>query len=250
MKTMKRLKQPVRKFFKNWFGQGGETHENQVSPASASTHDLPTPQAVTTEVNLVGLPVDNKAPKQETATETTITEVVETEVKQAKTADDHHEDLVMNKDNIVESALCSIDCSENNAILQKILAKMVAQVPECKGVAYVDMENICLLGIATEQSLPEPIQLEVANAAYEMFNVPSVVKIANFFKAYKGIVSDEPNFDQISIRGSDIFVFNRTSHRQDRVAVFSFYNTVSLGMMHHQINMAMPEIEALMVENS
>ncbi len=227
MKMKKHHKNPMRSFLKNWLngGPSAESSSSSNHPSTASNH-LPTPELIT---------ADNTSAEHQT--QPVISETLD--MSNESFTEYYTETPPYDKTTAPTIAA-------TNSVLHEALSKMLAEVPDCKALAYVDIEKNELLGIATFQPLPEAVKPLIAAVTSDLFNAPNVIKIANLFKEHKGLNQEYNNFEGVTVHGdSDTYVFIRAQNHQNRVAVFSCRNTVPFGLILRQAKMVMPQIESL-----
>lgn len=131
-----------------------------------------------------------------------------------------------------------------NNQLQEVLNASLAEVPEGKALAYVDIAQRRLLGVATADPLPDSVQQLIAAATADLFVAPNVIKVSNIFKEKKGLDADVSNFNEMIVHGDGaVYVFLRAQSNNDRIGVFSCHNRIPFGLVLHHARQLMPNIE-------
>ena len=129
--------------------------------------------------------------------------------------------------------------------LDKSLAKVRGEVPECVAVGYVDMSTGMLLGVATVDSHPQEVLDLVAAATADLFQGQSVTTIEQLFRRSRGQVEDGRHYFQEIVVFSDnlLHVFQRGRTYQEHAAVFVCRSEVNIGMALTKSRLAARDLE-------
>lgn len=130
--------------------------------------------------------------------------------------------------------------------LDKTLAKVRAEVPECVAVGYVDMSTGMLLSVATVDSHPQEVLDLVAAATADLFQGQSVTTIEQLFRKSRGQAEDGRHyFREIMVFSENLLhVFLRGKKYHDHAAVFVCRAKVNIGMALTKARLASGELEA------
>ncbi|AUX60954.1 hypothetical protein JF634_07185 [Simonsiella muelleri] len=135
---------------------------------------------------------------------------------------------------------------EQYPALQTTLQDVMKKIPDCKSLAYVDIEQRALLGIYSIQSLPVEIQQLIAAATSDLFTAPNMVRVSNLYKQQKGTNEEKSNFNEMIVHGEeDVYVFIRARNNRNHVSVLACNSTTPSGMVLINARQMMPQIEAV-----
>jgi len=116
--------------------------------------------------------------------------------------------------------------------LDKALAEIMKNVPECLASGWVDMNTGMLLGVKTVDSHPQEVLDLVAAATTDIFQGPNVVAIEQMFKKARGVATGEHYFREIIVMSQNlIHVFMRGKKKEDQVLVVVTRVSANLGMV-------------------
>lgn len=132
--------------------------------------------------------------------------------------------------------------------LSDVLKNALAEMKDCKAIAYVDTRANRLVGMEAIAHLPEPVIALIAAVTSDLFTAPNLMKVSNIFKEYKGKSPDSSNFNEILIRGEGtMYIFLRAQSDIHHVGVFSCVDedeqSSSFGLLLHQARAQMQKIE-------
>lgn len=116
--------------------------------------------------------------------------------------------------------------------LDKALAEIMKNVPECLATGWVDMNTGMLLGVKTVDSHPQEVLDLVAAATTDIFQGPNVVAIEQMFKKARGVTTGEHYFREIIVMSQNlIHIFVRGKRKEDQVLVVVTRVSANLGMV-------------------
>ena len=116
--------------------------------------------------------------------------------------------------------------------LDRALAEIMKNVPECLASGWVDMNTGMLLGVKTVDSHPQEVLDLVAAATTDIFQGPNVVAIEQMFKKGRGVTTGEHYFREIIVMSQNlIHVFMRGKKKEDQVLVVVTRVSANLGMV-------------------
>ena len=130
--------------------------------------------------------------------------------------------------------------------LDKALADIMKNVPECIATGWVDMNTGMLLGVKTVDSHPQEVLDLVAAATTALFQGSNVVAIEQMFKKARGVTSAEHYFREIMVMSQNlIHVFARGKKKEDQVLVVVTRVSANLGMVITKTRSALGAVEAV-----
>lgn len=128
--------------------------------------------------------------------------------------------------------------------LDKALADIMKNVPECIAAGWVDMNTGMLLGVKTVDSHPQEVLDLVAAATTDLFQGTNVVAIETMFKKARGVTTAEHYFREIIVMSSNlIHVFARGKKKEDQVLVIVTRVSANLGMVISKARTALTAVE-------
>ena len=132
--------------------------------------------------------------------------------------------------------------------LDKVLATVQGDVPDCLAVGYVDMTSGFLLGVKTVDSHPGEVLDLVAAATGDLFQGKNVVEIERLFDKSRGITNRAAGshyFNEIVVFSTNlIHVFIRSKKNTSHVAVFVARVSANIGMVLTRSRLSMVALEA------
>jgi hypothetical protein len=132
--------------------------------------------------------------------------------------------------------------------LDKVLATVQGDVPDCLAVGYVDMTSGFLLGVKTVDSHPGEVLDLVAAATGDLFQGKNVVEIERLFDKSRGITNRAAGshyFNEIVVFSTNlIHVFLRSKKNPNHVAVFVTRISANIGMVLARSRISMTALEA------
>jgi hypothetical protein len=128
--------------------------------------------------------------------------------------------------------------------LDRALAEIMKNVPECLATGWVDMNTGMLLGVKTVDSHPQEVLDLVAAATTDIFQGPNVVAIEQMFKKTRGVTTGEHYFREIIVMSQNlIHVFMRGKKKEDQVLVVVTRVSANLGMVLTKSRAALGAVE-------
>ncbi len=129
--------------------------------------------------------------------------------------------------------------------LDKALADIVADVPDCLAAGFVDLSTGMLLGIKTVDSHPSEVMDILAAATADMFQGQNVKTIEDIFKKARGTENDGHHYFQEIIVNSDnlLHVFIRCKTNEEFVLCVVCRKSVNLGMALTKVRKGLPNVE-------
>ena len=130
--------------------------------------------------------------------------------------------------------------------LDKSLAKVRGEVPECVAVGYVDMSTGMLLSVATVDSHPQEVLDLVAAATADLFQGQSVSTIEKMFRRSRGQAEDGSHYFREILVFSDnlLHVFLRSKKYPDHAVVYVCRAKVNIGMALTKSRASLSDIES------
>jgi len=130
--------------------------------------------------------------------------------------------------------------------LDKALADVVSEVPDCLASGFVDLSTGMLLGIKTVDSHPSEVMDILAAATADMFQGQNVKMIEDMFKKARGTEDDGHHYFQEIIVNSDnlLHIFIRCKTNEEFVLCVVCRKSVNLGMALTKTRRALPTIES------
>jgi predicted regulator of Ras-like GTPase activity (Roadblock/LC7/MglB family) len=130
--------------------------------------------------------------------------------------------------------------------LDKALADIMKNVPDCLAAGWVDMNTGMLLGVKTVDSHPQEVLDLVAAATTDIFQGSNVVAIEQMFKKSRGVTNAEHYFREIIVMSQNlIHVFARGKKKEDQVLVIVTRVSANLGMVLTKSRAALASVEAV-----
>lgn len=130
--------------------------------------------------------------------------------------------------------------------LDKALADIMKNVPECIAAGWVDMNTGMLLGIKTVDSHPQEVLDVVAAATTDLFQGANVTSIEQMFKRARGVTSDDHYFREVIVMSQNlIHVFARGKRLVDQVLVVVTRVSANLDMVITKSRAALGAVEAV-----
>lgn len=130
--------------------------------------------------------------------------------------------------------------------LDKALADIMKNVPDCIAAGWVDMNTGMLLGVKTVDSHPQEVLDLVAAATTDLFQGANVSAIEEMFKKARGVTSAEHYFREIIVMSQNlIHVFARGKKKEDQVLVVVTRVSANLGMVITKSRAALGSVEAV-----
>jgi hypothetical protein len=125
------------------------------------------------------------------------------------------------------------------------LQSMMAAVPECVAVGYVDMSTGMLLGVKTTDSHPQEVLDLVSAATADLFQGSNVVAIEKMFKKSRGLPDDGAHYFKEIIVFSDnlLHVFMRCKVITDHAVVIVCRKSANIGMVLAKSRMSLSGVE-------
>lgn len=128
--------------------------------------------------------------------------------------------------------------------LDRALAEIMKNVPECLATGWVDMNTGMLLGVKTVDSHPQEVLDLVAAATTDLFQGPNVVAVEQLFKKARGVTTREHYFREIVVMSQNlIHVFMRGKKKDDQVLVIVTRVSANLGMVLTKSRAALGAVE-------
>jgi len=130
--------------------------------------------------------------------------------------------------------------------LDKALADVVSEVPDCLAAGFVDLSTGMLLGIKTVDSHPSEVMDILAAATADMFQGQNVKMIEDMFKKARGTEDDGHHYFQEIIVNSDnlLHIFVRCKANEEFVLGVVCRKSVNLGMALTKTRRSLPAIES------
>ncbi len=130
--------------------------------------------------------------------------------------------------------------------LDKTIANVVSEVPDCLAAGFVDLSTGMLLGIKTVDSHPSEVMDILAAATADMFQGQNVQMIEDIFKKSRGTDDDGHHYFQEIIVNSDnlLHIFIRCKNNEEFVLCCVCRKSVNLGMALTKVRRSLPAIEA------
>jgi predicted regulator of Ras-like GTPase activity (Roadblock/LC7/MglB family) len=128
--------------------------------------------------------------------------------------------------------------------LDKALADIMKNVPECIATGWVDMNTGMLLGVKTVDSHPQEVLDLVAAATTDLFQGSNVVAIEQMFKKSRGVTTGEHYFREIIVLSQNLLhIFARGKKKDDQVLVVITRVSANLGMVLTKTRSALSAVE-------
>ncbi len=133
--------------------------------------------------------------------------------------------------------------SETNR-LDAALHKAFLTMPDCIVMYYLDLSTGLLMGMKSNNQMPQEAIDLIAAVMTDMFQGPNVSMMETLARKYQGMPEDEHFFQTIlTMNGMGLQLAIRGKRYPDYVTVFYCRSTANLGMIMARARMAIPMIE-------
>ena len=129
--------------------------------------------------------------------------------------------------------------------LDRALAKMMSDVPECVAAGYVDMESGMLLGVKTSDSHPAEVLELVSAATADMFQGQNVTMIEKLFKKARGVRDDTGHYvnEFVMLSENLTHVMMRCQKNSMHAIVVVCNKSANMGMVLTKSRLARNDVE-------
>lgn len=128
-------------------------------------------------------------------------------------------------------------------MLDRVLTKIVSQIPDCVAAGYVDMDSGLLIEAKTVDSHPQEVLEVVAAATGELFQGKTVMLIEQMFDKSRGITGTK-YFQDIIIRSENlVHIFLRGKIHTQTAFVVVCSKSVNMGMALHKAKSFLNSVE-------